>query len=131
MPYSLAEGFDNAAGFVEIIDIFVDARRLAHITSLGSYQAAREIVGLDGITRDDGYDTFQWSFEWMSPAEVEYLQTTFLDGARSGPVTVETRDNYGDFVERNAILTMPKSYTLRGIYYGDVVLTFTRAEATA
>lgn len=131
MVYQLAEGYNNAVGFVEMIDIVVDSRRLAHITSLGSYQAAREIEGLDGIVIDDGYDTFTWTFEFMRPSEVEYIQTTFLNDARSGPVTVETRNNFGDFIERNAILTLPKSYSLRGEYYGPVVFNFTRVEATA
>ena len=129
MPYSLGEGF-NAVTLTEIAMLLVDGRRFAHITSLGTYQAARELVGLDGITRDDGDNTFEWSFEWMRPAELEYIQTNFLDGARSGPVTVETRDNFGDWIEVNAILTLPKALTLRGEYYGPVTFTFTRAEAT-
>jgi hypothetical protein len=129
MPYSLAEGFD-ALSLTEIATILVDGEHFAYITSLGTYQSERENVMLDGSVFDDGDDTFTWEFEFMRPSEVEHIQTTFLNGARSGQVTAETRDNYGDWVEVNAILTLPKSYTLRGEYYGNVIFTFTSAEAT-
>jgi hypothetical protein len=129
MPYSLAPGFDNEAGFVEMIDILVDARRLAHITSLGTYQTAREIDTLDGDVHDDGFITFTWTFEWLRPEEVAYMKTTFLSGERNGKVTVETRNEEGDFVQLNARLRLPKTYTLRGDNtYGPVVFTFNDGE---
>ncbi len=130
MPsYQLAEGHDNTAGFVEMRNVIAGGERLAYITSLGTYQAAREIVGLDGIVRDDGDDTFEWTFAWMSPEQLAYIQTNFLNGARSGPVTVETLTNAGDWVEVNAILTLPRTLSLNGEYFGPVIFTFTRAEA--
>jgi hypothetical protein len=122
--YQLAEGHDNAAGFVPMSTIFIEAQRLAHITSLGSHQPARFIEGLDGISRPDGGDVFTWTFEWMSAAEVAYIKTTFLNGEYSGYVTVETLNSDGDWIEQNAILTLPFSYTLRGVYYGNVVFSF-------
>ena len=126
--YKLAPGFDNAAGFVEMANIVVDARRLAHITSLGTYETARELETLDGGVIDDGFDTFTWTFEFMLPAEVEYIRDTFLSGERSGNVTVETRDNEDNWVQVNAKLRLPKTYSLRGVYYGPVIFTFTDGE---
>lgn len=124
MTYQLADGHNNTAGFVSMLDIVVDEQRLARITSLGSHQPARFIKGLDGISRPDGGDVFTWTFEWMSPEEVAYIKTTFLNGGYSGYVTVETLTSERVWVEQNAILTLPFSYSLRGEFYGPVVFTF-------
>jgi hypothetical protein len=129
MTYQLAPGWDNAAGFVEMISIITDARRLAHVTSLGTYETARENDTLDGDVHDDGYDQFTWTFEWMTPEEVEYIQDTFLDGNRHGKVTVETRVNANAWIQVNARLRLPKTYPLRGDNtYGPVIFSFSDGE---
>lgn len=123
MAYSLGAGY-NAAVLTVIATITVTGQRLAYITSLGTFQASREFIGLDQITQDDGDDTFTWTFEYMRPEETSYIKTTFLAGARSGRVTVETLNNNRVWVQENAILTLPPIYPLRGKYYGPVIFTF-------
>jgi hypothetical protein len=128
MTYQLAPGWNNAAGFVEMITIITDGSRLAHITSLGTYETARENDTLDGDVHDDGFDEFTWTFEWMTPEEVEYIEDTFLGGERKGQVTVETRFK-NQWVQVNARLRMPKTYPLRGDNrFGPVVFTFNDGE---
>jgi hypothetical protein len=127
--YALAPGYNNAAGFVNITTLLIDNRHIAHVSSVGTYQAARELLGLDRITREDGLDKFNWSFEWLRVTELDSLRTTFLGGAISGPVTVETR-NSGTWVQRNAILKISRAQPLRGEdRYGPVTFEFIGAKA--
>lgn len=130
MPYALAEGY-NALSLTNWDDITVDGASLSHVTSLGTFATGREIETLDGVMHDDGFEEWQWLVVAMTPAELDYLSVTFLDGARSGPVTAETRKNNGVFVERNAIMTLPRLPILRGEKYSDVIIQFRRGEPTA
>jgi hypothetical protein len=131
MAYALAPGFDNVAGLIELSVIFDGEPLESYATSLGTFRASREFIGLDGIAQDDGDDTWTWTFAALTPESIEYLETEILDGARSGPVTATTRNRYGTFVNRNAILTLPQTLPLQGVKFGGVVFQFTRGTAVS
>lgn len=129
--YGLVAGWNNTPVALSVIIDGLPTH--SHASSLGTFRAAREFVGLDEITYDDGTDSWDWTFVALLPSEIEIIETDVLNGARSGPVTVETRNRYNAWVERNAILTLPASFSRPdGSWkYGPVVFTFTGGRATA
>lgn len=129
MPYGLIAGHDNTP--ILLTEIVSGEPLESHATSLGTFRAARELVALDGITYDDGTDTWEWTFAALLPSDIEAIETDVLNGARSGPVTVETRNRYGAFVVRNAILTLPATLSLRGVKFETVVFAFTQGRPTS
>jgi hypothetical protein len=128
MPYALAPGYNNAVGLISLTEIVNGGPPDSHATGLGTFRAANEFVNFDGVAEDDGYDTWEWRFVSLTTTDIEEIEDTILNGARSGPVTVETRGRHGAWVQRNAILTLPQLLPLQGIKFGGVVLTFTLGE---
>lgn len=129
--YGLVAGWNNTPVAISVI---IDGEpTFTHASSLGTFRAAREFVGLDEITYDDGTDSWEWTFSAIPPSEIAIIEDDVLDGARSGPVTVETRNRYGAWVERNAILTLPAQLSRPDSWesFGPVVFTFTGGRATA
>lgn len=128
MPYQLAEGYNNAAGLTPLDEIVSGEPLESHATSLGTFATGFETVTLSGEVFDDGYYTWTWTFAALTPADIAAIETNILNGARSGPVTVETRNRYGTFDQYNAILTLPRLLPLQGLKFGGVVFEFTRGE---
>lgn len=126
--YQLAEGYDNTAGYVAIEGVEVVGEDIHHVSSVGTFAAAREILTLDKVVHDDGDDEWEWLIAAMTPEQYKYIKDTFLDGERSGPVTVRTKTNDGVWVDRNAVLTLPRRPTRTLLKYSDVVLAFTGGE---
>lgn len=133
MPYQIAPGHNNVAGLIPVDELINGEAPDSHVDSLGTFQAAREFVALDEITYDDGPDIWEWEFVSLWPAEVKEIEDTILNGARSGAVTVETKDRRGDFVQRNATLTLPSRIprSKSSPKFGPVVFTFTGGRPTA
>lgn len=129
--YQLAEGHDNIAGYEIIEGVDVSNEPIYHASSLGTFATGREIVTLDSVVHDDGFDQFEWTFAAMTPAQFKYIKDTFLDGARSGLVTVRTKTNDDVWVDRNATLTLPRLPSRTLEKYSDVVLSFTFGEDPA
>ncbi len=129
--YKLAPGYDNVAGLIDLRDLISGGPIEAYASSVGSFRASEEFVGLDGVAQDQGYDTWEWEFATLTPSEVDVIQADILDEARSGPVTAQTKTNRGVWVHRNAVLTLPSTYVRDGLKYGNPVLVFTRGEAPA
>lgn len=127
--YQLAEGYNNAAGYVEIEGVEVAGEDIHHVSSVGTFGTARETTVIDGTVFDDGFDTWEWVIAGVSIDQYAYFSTTFLDGQRSGPVTVRTKMNDGTWVDRNATMTLPRRPSLQGFKYGGFVLSFTMGEA--
>lgn len=127
--YQLAEGYDNTAGYEIIEGVEVVDEDIHHVSSLGTFATAREIVTLDKVVHDDGDDEWEWLIEAMTPEQYKYLKDTFLNGERSGPVTVRTKTNDNVWVDRNAVLTLPRRPSRTLLKYSDVVLSFTGGEA--
>jgi len=127
--YQLAQDYDNTADYEIIEGVIVSEEPIHFVSSLGTFATAREIVTLDGVVHDDGTDQFEWTIAAMTPAQYKYIKDTFLNGARSGPVTVRTKDNDGVWVDRNAVLTLPRLPSRTLEKYSDVILSFTNGEA--
>jgi hypothetical protein len=128
MPYALAEGYNNVAGFILIDGIVNDGPPESHATSLGTFRATNAFVNFDGVTEDDGYDTWEWTFTALTTEDIQEIEDAVLNGARSGPVTVQTRNRRGTFVNRNAVLTLPAELPLQGLKFGGVRFLFTVGE---
>ena len=129
--YGLIAGWDNTPVALSVI---IDGEpTFTHASSLGTFRAAREFVGLDEIVYDDGTDSWEWTFSALPPSDIETIETDVLGGARSGLVTVETRNRYGAWVERNAILTLPAQFSRPDSWesFGPVVFTFTGGRVPA
>ncbi len=124
MAYKLAPGWNNVAGLIDLRVIVSGLPLKSHATGLGTFRAGREIEGLDGITRDDGDDAWEWAFAVLLTSDIATIEDDILDGARSGPCTAETTNRYGAFVQRNAVLTLPQTFTQRGGKYADVIFKF-------
>lgn len=131
--YALAPGHNNVAGLIPLSELIDGNPTHSHASSLGTFRAAREFVALDEIAYDDGTDVWEWTFAALLPSDIEYIETNILNGARSGYVTVETRNRYNVFVERNAVLTLPAIFTRPDASwkFGPVVFTFTGGRATS
>lgn len=129
--YGLVAGHNNTP--VALDELISGEPLESHASSLGTFRAAREFVALDEITYDDGADVWEWTFAALLPSDIEHIETNILNGARSGPVTVETRNRYGAFAERNAILTLPATLqrSESSNKFGPVVFTFTGGRATS
>src|SRR5688572_15460644 len=131
MPYALAAGYDDVAGLIPLSEIIDGEPMESHVTSLGTFRAAREFIGLDGIAQDDGDNTWTWTFAALTTTDIETIETDILDGARSGPVTVQTRSRYGTFINLNAILTLPQVLPLQGEKFGGITFSFSRGQVIA
>lgn len=133
MPYQLAPGWNNAAGFVPLTEIIDGESMDSHASSLGTFRAARELAGLDGITRDDGEDVWEWKFASLKQSDIETIETDILNGERSNNVTVETKNRYGAWVQRNAVLTIPATLNRSdaSAKFSEIVFTFTGGHATS
>lgn len=122
--YALAEGHNNVAGLIPVYELINGEPTHTHANSLGTFRAATEFIGLDEIAQDMGGDVWDWTFAALLFSEIEIIETDILNGARSGPVTVETKGRYGQWVQRNAILTLPQSLPRQGIKIGGLVFGF-------
>lgn len=133
MPYKLAPGWNNAAGFILLTEIIDGEPMDSHASSLGTFRAAREIPGLDGITRDDGEDVWEWKFASLTTTDIQTIEEDILDGERSNQVTVETRNRYGAWVTRNAVLTIPAILNRSDASpkFSAVIFSFTGGHATS
>lgn len=122
--YALAEGHNNTAGYVPVTDFLS-----VHVTELGTFEWGLERVYLDDSIEDSGTGSFDWQFTGgLTAADIAYIETTFLNDQRAGPVTVSTKLNNGTWVDVNATLALPRTYSLQGVRYGSPVLRFTGGE---
>lgn len=130
MPYKLAPGWNNPGGLIDLRTIVSGLPLDSHASSLGTFRAAREFENLAGVTEDDGDDVWEWEFASLLPSDIATLETIILDGARSGYCTAETRDRWGNWTIRSAIMTLPAILPRVGVKFGDVVIRFTKGTPT-
>lgn len=130
--YAISAGHDNEVGLDLIDEILVTGRRLlSSIEALGEFDDGLERAFIGGNIEDVGTVEWDWNSASMWPGEYKYIRDTYLGGLRSGPVTVRTRLNGGDYVLFNATLTLPKRGDLRredGGWYKDLRWRFTSGE---
>ena len=122
--YALANGHDNIAGLVSLRVIVAGKSLDSHATSMGTFAAEAEFIGLDFISQDMGNDEWEWSFASLTPLDIKTIETDILDGKRSGNVTVETRNRYLEWIQLNAVLTLTQQLPRQGEKFGGVVLSF-------
>lgn len=124
--YALAPGANNPGGLISLRAMISGQPLRSHASGLGTFRAATEFVGLDGIAQDMGDDRWEWPFGALLFSEIEVIETTILSGARSGYVTAETRDRYGAWVVRSAVLTLPQELPRQGVKIGGLVFAFSQ-----
>jgi hypothetical protein len=127
--YALAPTHNNVDNLDPIDDIRVSGRPLkSSVQGLGDFIPGLDRQTLDSLHEDMGTASWKWISATMTPAELKYLMDTYLNGQRSGRVTVCTRKNTGVYANFNAGLTFPQ--TLRNVlgYYEDVEWVFEGGE---
>lgn len=122
--YALAPGHNNVAGLVLVRELIDGEPTHTYPNGLGTFRAATEFIGLNRIAQDMGDDVWEWTFAALLFSEIEVIETDILDGERSGPVTVETKGRYGQWIQRNAILTLPQALPRQGVKIGGIVFDF-------
>lgn len=124
--YSLAPGWNNAAGYVVLEETTVSGKRFTHIQGLGTLDDGEERFYINGTRDDVGEAAFSWLFTRLTLAQYDYLLNTINQGRRSNLVTARTRFNTTTYYDVNAVMTLPKVSALSRSYgnYLDVRVDF-------
>jgi hypothetical protein len=91
---SIAKGYDNPTGLVNIENIEVNGFNFVAVRDINTYQSGQLITRGDGLGVEDGYPFQNWELSYLSNAQKYYLRTSILGGNISGPVTFKAQ-RYG------------------------------------
>lgn len=127
--YSLAIGWNNAAGYVVVKDVIVSTKQFAHVQGMGKYSQGEKRNYIDGSIDFVGEKMFKWLITRLHVVQYTYLLGTINAGRQANKVTARTRFNDTTYYNTNAWMEIPETINLTRSfnYYLDVELTFTGA----
>jgi hypothetical protein len=131
--YRIAAGHNVALASLTNIESVTPStdRQFKPPKSLGLRSPGVYRVRGNGTIYIAGFSSTVWLFEPMTWLQYEYFNSTWLNSAYSGLVTIYTRSARNTYTRYNAVATLPKPDEVNGIFIAprNVSIKMTRLEA--
>ncbi len=131
--YRIAAGNNVALASLVNVESIIPTNdvRFAAPQSLGLRDIGVYRVRGNGTTYIAGFPSTTWLFKPMTWLQYEYFNTTWLNSAYSGLVTIYTLSSKTTYTRYNAIATLPKPNEVEGLFFAprNVPIKMTRLEA--
>lgn len=131
--YRIAAGNGVALGSLTNIESITPTndRRFKPPRSMGLRNPGVYRVRGNGTVYIAGFPSTVWLFEPMTWLQYEYFNSTWLNSAYSGLVTIYTLSAKNTYTRYNAVATLPKPDEVNGLFYAarNVSIKMTRLEA--